>query len=636
MAGRAVAVAAEGPAGPVQVNVPFREPLLPDGPLETPAAERRGRARSSRRSPGAACWTTTRSRRWRAGWPGRERGLIVAGPDDDPALPAALAALARATGFPILADPLSGLRTGPHDQQLVLARGDQLARPGPWLDAHLPDLVIRTGAMPTSKPVVELLARARPELLVLDGDARLARGGAAPGHVRPRGRRPPPRPPLAARLAAVNRDPAAEPGWTADWVTADRVADAAMVRWISALDEPFEGAPWPVLADLLPDGAVLWAGSSMPVRDLDAWLPSTDRAITVRSNRGANGIDGVVSTALGSAAVADGPVALVLGDIAFLHDLNALVAARLHGLSATIVLVNNDGGGIFSFLPQAQPAAARPGTGLPEHYEELFGTPHGIDVGPIVTALGGEHRVVGNGGPGGGDRGLHRPARRPGPGAADGPGPERRSSTATWPRSSRAALARAACRVSGIVVDGLRWEVRARGTGPPLLLLHGFTGRGHRLGRPRARLRPRLPRHHGGPARPRAHAARHPGPHERGADRGRPRDDPGASWMPRPRTSSATRSAPGSRSGSRSRTPDVVARLVLESPSAGLADAGGARGPPRRRRGAGDGHRARRHRRLRDRMGAPARLREPCLAPARPGRPPPRDAPANSPSGLAA
>ena len=187
--------------------------------------------------------------------------------------------------------------------------------------------------------------------------------------------------------------------WTADWLAAERAAGDAMDAWLAALDEPFEGAPWPALAEALPDGAILWAGSSMPVRDLDAWLPSTDRAITVRSNRGANGIDGVVSTALGSAAVADGPVALVVGDVSFLHDLNALVAARLHGLSATIVLVNNDGGGIFSFLPQAQPGAAVPGSGLPEHYEELFGTPHGIDVGPIVTALGGEHRLVAHGGP---------------------------------------------------------------------------------------------------------------------------------------------------------------------------------------------------------------------------------------------
>jgi 2-succinyl-5-enolpyruvyl-6-hydroxy-3-cyclohexene-1-carboxylate synthase len=185
--------------------------------------------------------------------------------------------------------------------------------------------------------------------------------------------------------------------WAAGWLAADRVAGEAMSTWLEALDEPFEGAPFPALAAALPDGAVLWAGSSMPVRDLDAWLPSTDRAITVRSSRGANGIDGVVSAALGAAAVADGPVALVVGDISFLHDLNALVAAKLHALSATIVLVNNDGGGIFSFLPQGQPAAVVVGAGLPEHYEELFGTPHGIDVGPIVTALGGEHRRVGPG-----------------------------------------------------------------------------------------------------------------------------------------------------------------------------------------------------------------------------------------------
>ncbi len=391
VAGRAVATAAAGPAGPVQVNVPFRDPLLPDGPLETPAAD-------AVAEPFVAVMAGKRTLddaalRGLAGWvAGARRGLILAGPDDDPALPAALAVLARATGFPILADPLSGLRTGPHDRGLVIAHADQLARPGPWIGAHAPDLVLRTGAMPTSRPVAELLTHTRPEVIVLDGDAGWRDSTLVPAtfvHADPAATAAA----LATRLAA-GRDPAAEPGWTADWVTADRVADAAMVRWISTLDEPFEGGPWPVLAHLLPDGAVLWAGSSMPVRDMDAWLPSTARAITVRSNRGANGIDGVVSTALGSAAVAGGPVALVLGDIAFLHDLNALVAARLHGLSATILLVNNDGGGIFSFLPQAQPAAAIPGTGLPEHYEELFGTPHGIDVGPIVRAMGGEHRLL--------------------------------------------------------------------------------------------------------------------------------------------------------------------------------------------------------------------------------------------------
>ena len=201
--------------------------------------------------------------------------------------------------------------------------------------------------------------------------------------------------PADTATALAGRLPEGRPGaWALDWRAGDRIADAAMTAWLAGLDEAFEGAPFPALEAALPDGAVLWAGNSMPVRDLDSWLPPTSRAITVRSNRGANGIDGVVSTALGSAAVADGPVALVVGDLSFLHDLNALVAARLHRLSATIVLVNNDGGGIFSFLPQA--TADAPGTGLPEHYEELFGTPHGIDVGPIVQALGGEHRRVGH------------------------------------------------------------------------------------------------------------------------------------------------------------------------------------------------------------------------------------------------
>jgi 2-succinyl-5-enolpyruvyl-6-hydroxy-3-cyclohexene-1-carboxylate synthase len=408
VAGRAVAVAAEGPAGPVQVNAPFREPLLPDGPLvvgvagvaDADAAVARPFADvlEGRRTLDAAGLDALAGRLAAA-----RRGLVIAGPDDDPALPAALAAVARATGFPILADPLSGLRTGPHDRSLVVARGDQLARPGPWLDTHLPDLVVRTGAMPTSKPILELLARVRPELMILDGDGGWREAAIVPAtyvHADPASTAAA----LADRLGAPSGAPTAAgtpatgtatpPEWAAGWLAADAAASAAMDAWLAALDEPFEGAPWPVLADALPDGSVLWAASSMPVRDLDAWLPSTARTITVRSNRGANGIDGVVSTAFGSAAVAGGPVALVVGDVAFLHDLSALVAARLLGVSMTIVLVDNDGGGIFSFLPQAQPGVPIAGSGLPEHYEELFGTPHGIDVGPAVEAFGGEHRCV--------------------------------------------------------------------------------------------------------------------------------------------------------------------------------------------------------------------------------------------------
>jgi len=392
IAGRAVATAAAGPAGVVQLNVPFREPLLPDAALvqSSPADESAPRVTTPFTSAiaGRPVLDEEVVDEVAALFGRTPRGLIVAGPDDDPELPAALAGLARATGFPILADPLSGLRTGTHDRSRVVSRADQLARPGMWTDAHRPDLVIRTGAMPTSKPILQLLERVRPGLIVVDGDGGWREPALLPTTF------------IHADAAATARALTERLGsnvrrtsWARDWMDAERVAARAMDGWLAALDEPFEGAPFPALAATLPDGAVLWAGNSMPVRDMDGWLPSTGRAISIRSNRGANGIDGVVSTSLGSAAAAAGPVALVVGDVSFLHDLNALVISRVHGLSATIVLVNNDGGGIFSFLPHAQPDVP-PGSGLPEHYEELFGTPHGIDVAPIVTALGGEHRCV--------------------------------------------------------------------------------------------------------------------------------------------------------------------------------------------------------------------------------------------------
>ena len=390
VAGRAVATAMEGPAGPVQLNVPFRDPLLPDGPLVAGAGE----AGDLPAMPFSAVAVGRRmlDELTVDSLAGRihvaQRGLIIAGPDDDPDLPAALAALAAATGFPILADPLSGLRTGSHDRTMVIARGDQLCRPGPWIDAHPPDLVIRAGAMPTSKPIVEMLARTRPELLVLDGDAGWRESALLPAtfvHADPAT--------TARSLAAKLGGGSVDPAWSSGWRTADDAATGAMTAWLDGLDEAFEGAPFPVLAAALPDGGVLWSGSSMPVRDLDTWLPSTDRALTIRSNRGANGIDGVLSSALGAAAAGVGPVALVTGDLSMLHDLTALAMARLQGLALVIVLVDNDGGGIFSFLPQA--SSNEPGTGLPEHYEALFGTPHGTDLPSVIGALGARCRAVG-------------------------------------------------------------------------------------------------------------------------------------------------------------------------------------------------------------------------------------------------
>ena len=390
---RAIATARAEPAGPVHLNVPFREPLVPSGAL-APSVDGGSGASGTMADvvPGRPRLADRDADRLADKLTAIERGLIVAGPQDDPDLSAAVTRLAAATGFPVAADPLSGARCGPHDRSFVLSHADHLVRPGPWIDAHRPDLVIRFGATPTSKPLNTLLADVRPDQVVVDGDRTWSEPTIIPTTF-VQADATATADALADRLEAAVRGPAG--GWARDWCAADSAADAALEGWLASVTEegePFEGLPFALLGHLLPDGALLMAGNSMPVRDMDAWLPSVPRAIRPLANRGANGIDGVVSTALGATAAGVGPVALVVGDLSFLHDLNALVAARLHGLSATIVLIDNDGGGIFSFLPQASTDA--PEVGLPANYEELFGTPHGIDVGPIVHALGGEYRAT--------------------------------------------------------------------------------------------------------------------------------------------------------------------------------------------------------------------------------------------------
>jgi 2-succinyl-5-enolpyruvyl-6-hydroxy-3-cyclohexene-1-carboxylate synthase len=166
-------------------------------------------------------------------------------------------------------------------------------------------------------------------------------------------------------------------------------AGAALDRYTCGLDEPFEGRAVAEIVAALPAGATLFVSSSMPVRDLDAFGAGDARPIRVLANRGANGIDGVVSSALGAAAAAreagGGPLVLVIGDLALYHDMNGLLAARLHALDATIVVLNNDGGGIFSFLPQAA---------HPAHFEQLFGTPHGLAFGPVAALYGARHHLA--------------------------------------------------------------------------------------------------------------------------------------------------------------------------------------------------------------------------------------------------
>jgi 2-succinyl-5-enolpyruvyl-6-hydroxy-3-cyclohexene-1-carboxylate synthase len=393
IAGRAVATARGGPAGPVHINCPYREPLIlnPDAGHATPIARPDGRpyviVAAGPRAPEAELVATLA-----ADMRAAQRGLIVCGPQDDPALVDGLVRLADLLGYPVLADPLSGLRRGDHERALVLDCYDAFLRDKAFVERFAPEVVLRFGAMPTSKSLLLYLQRHRAcRQIIVDGD-----GGwneptlLASNFIHVDGRL------LCDALVASlshreqsGRDPeqpcSVALGWADVWRAAERAARAAITFRFETLDELFEGKVFAELAALLPDGALLYAGNSMPVRDLDTFFFGDKRRVRLLANRGANGIDGVVSSALGTSAAGVGPTVLVIGDLSFYHDSNGLLAAMQHGLNATIVLLNNDGGGIFSFLPQS---------GEQDHFEQLFGTPHGLDFRPLAQMYGARYECV--------------------------------------------------------------------------------------------------------------------------------------------------------------------------------------------------------------------------------------------------
>ena len=374
---RAVRVALGPLPGPVHLNVPFEEPLLP------PAGARSATASASQRREATvpiAAPSAHHIAAAAAAIRGARRPLIVAGPETG-ALPAAeIAALAAAIDAPILADALSGLRRGPHDRTRVLDSYDALLR-DPRSDEVTPDCIIRFGAPPTSKALNLYTARQRGAAQVLcdrEGSRRDPWGVTTtvvtgdPGLI-------------AEGLHAAVGTGAAEAGWTAGWLARDRAARDAMQAECNGFSELFEGRVFSELAAALPADATIVAGNSMPVRDLDSFLVAGEKPLRFASNRGANGIDGVVSSALGAAAAGMGPVVLVIGDISFYHDMNGFWAAARHGLNLTAVLVNNNGGGIFHYLPQAAHE---------DIFEEWFGTPPDLDFSLAARMYGGSYTLA--------------------------------------------------------------------------------------------------------------------------------------------------------------------------------------------------------------------------------------------------
>lgn len=357
-----------GRPGPVHLNWALREPLIP--PAELPDDPQPGRV-------GGAAWV-----RFDAPAPvtgddladtvsGR-RGVIVAGrtPATDGAL---VARVAQHLRWPVLADPLSGARAG----TAAVAHYDALLRDPAFAARHRPDVVLRIGDLPTSKPLRQWLASLDvPQI-----------GSDAPGQwADPDGRLTRIAPRAIDALTWRLEDPAhavapAPDAWLEAWRAADATAAAAIEATLGdALSEPRVAAD---VASRLADRGRLVVASSMPIRDLETFAPAFPFAPAVLSNRGANGIDGTLATAFGVAALGDEPVVVLLGDVAFAYDLSALVCAKRHGLALTIVVLNNDGGGIFEFLPLAGIDRAT--------FEEHVATPPGIDIADAARVYDCDH-----------------------------------------------------------------------------------------------------------------------------------------------------------------------------------------------------------------------------------------------------
>ncbi|HEX6687193.1 MAG TPA: 2-succinyl-5-enolpyruvyl-6-hydroxy-3-cyclohexene-1-carboxylic-acid synthase [Solirubrobacterales bacterium] len=369
--------------GPVHLNFPLREPLAPlpvsDAVTATDALALQGRGERPLTAvtpidmePSQFLLDEVAGHIAEA-----DIGVIVAGRQLDPELREPLAHLARVAGYPILAEPTSQIRCGPHDRSHVVTTYDLLLRDERFRETASPDLVLRFGEMPTSKPLRSWLTESDADQIVVDplGDwNEPTRRAAALLRADPTE--------LAAGWAARLGEERPPP---AMWLEAERAAREAVEAELGAGDALTEPGLQLALGAAYRDGELVYTASSMPIRDQEAFLPSTDSDTAFLCNRGANGIDGLISSGIGAAHATGRPTTIVTGDLGLLHDIGALAALRDVSTPVRIVVIDNGGGGIFHFLPQQEVLAS-------EEFEALLGTPRRVDVGKAAALFELPHR----------------------------------------------------------------------------------------------------------------------------------------------------------------------------------------------------------------------------------------------------
>ncbi|MFS0574515.1 2-succinyl-5-enolpyruvyl-6-hydroxy-3-cyclohexene-1-carboxylic-acid synthase [Sporosarcina sp. 179-K 3D1 HS] len=368
--GRALSVAQTVPKGPVHLNMPFREPLLIDFELPVPPTSFRGHISST------TCLDESAESLILDLLTASENGLIIAGELPATVDKSAFWNFAQNLGWPVLCDPLSQLRSGvpASCSSLCIDHYDAILKSERFKEKVVPKTVIRFGAQPVSKPLALYLSEVRPSTFLVVDESPEFRDpfGGATYHIQAS--------PEAVWQLEVDGEgsPHAEL-----WSRANEVASCITDRYEGV--EGDEGIYAKMLFEHLTDGSDLVSGSSMPIRDVDTFFRKTDKEVAIFANRGTNGIDGVISTAFGIQEARKRPTWLLIGDLSFLHDVNGLIITRFQETDLTIVIMNNDGGGIFSYLPQSQ---------VSHHFEQLFGTPTGLTFNHIAAMYDAQYSAV--------------------------------------------------------------------------------------------------------------------------------------------------------------------------------------------------------------------------------------------------
>ena len=349
---RSVQNAVSEPKGPVHLNVPFREPLLLDFEQQYNSAGEITHLKGESQLSSSIVSFLEKTLQ-------TQRGLLVIGEMTEK-MPPEFWTFIRKLNWPVLADPLSNVRSNIDEscKDLIIDSYDAILKSEFFKGTMVPDAVVRIGPQPVSKPLTLFLAFVKPRTYVVFDESPMIRDAQSvvTHHIQ-------------ASVDGLWQLPiqtmTANP-YTEKWtITSELFWKLAEVHCNEKLDE---GILAKVLFDEL-DQCDLIVSSSMPIRDTDTYFKSTARDIMIYANRGANGIDGVVSTAFGVQAVKERPAFLFIGDLSFLHDMNGLIASKMQQTDLTIVVMNNDGGGIFSYLPQSKEE---------RYFEDLFGTPTGL------------------------------------------------------------------------------------------------------------------------------------------------------------------------------------------------------------------------------------------------------------------